>query len=161
MPVFLSHRTADDSLAQTVAHRLIFTHQIECYLDDVDKQANKPGAKDGITSLIVRRVNECTNLLALVTPNTQGSWWVPFEVGVARQAPRAISTYTSVAANQLPEYLTEWPVLRGENGIDKFAYYYKLQQAAIRTVLKDKTASASALSAIDTFHKQLRTALGQ
>lgn len=162
MPVFISHRTVDDPIAKQVYNRLTNVHGITCYLDDVDREAGVANASNRITALIVSRLNECTNLLALVTPNTKGSWWVPFEVGVARQAPRIITTFTNLGQSDLPQYLTEWPVLRGDNAVDTFATYYKKQVQVAKRSLVEKYASASeAASTVDTFHRQLKTALGQ
>ena len=79
MPVFISHRTADDVLARRVYDRLTREHQIRYYLDDLDKEAHRTSR---ITALIVDRLTSCSNLLALLTRNTKGSWWVPFKVGV-------------------------------------------------------------------------------
>jgi hypothetical protein len=156
MPVFISHRTADDAIARAVYGRLTKTHDIVCYLDDLDRETNTKN----ITSLIVGRVRQCTNLLVLVTPNTQGSWWVPFEVGVAREAPRVITSYTNLLQQQLPEYLTEWPVLRGDNAIDTFATLYTQKIGLVkRAFTEGRTASAA--SEVDSFHRQLRAALRQ
>lgn len=157
MPVFISHRSADDALARRVHDRLTITHRITCYLDDLDRQTTT----ENITALIVRRVKECTNLLALVTPNTKGSWWVPFEVGVAREAPRFITSFTNLLNSDLPEYLKEWPVLRGESAIDTFAKYYKLGAETKRNYSEGRSIITANASDVDSFHRQLKTALGQ
>jgi hypothetical protein len=162
MPVFISHRTADDTIARAVRDRLTNIHGITCYLDDLDKEAGYANQSNRVTALILRRLNDCTNLLALVTQNTRGSWWVPFEVGVARQAPRIITSYTNLAQGELPEFLTEWPVLRGENAIDTFAAYYKKQAPIVKRSLIEKFAAASeGIAGVDAFHGQLKAALGQ
>lgn len=63
----------------------------------------------------------CDTLLAIVTNNTKESWWVPFEIGTAREMPRVIVSCTSLPdrasyqRDALPEYLLEWPRLRTEN----------------------------------------------
>ncbi len=114
MPVFISHRTADDEIAKAVYQRLRFHHNIECYIDDIDEELRRARGTAVVTSLIVERLNACTNLLAIVTQNTQGSWWVPFEVGIARQAPRVITSFTNQRDSAMPEFLLEWPRLRGE-----------------------------------------------
>jgi hypothetical protein len=162
MPVFISHRTADDVIARGVRDRLTNVHGITCYLDDLDKEAGPANQNNRVTALIVNRLSACTNLLAIVTHNTQGSWWVPFEVGVARQAPRFITSYTSLAQGELPQYLTEWPVLRGNTAIDTFAGYYKQQSGTAKRTLLEKSAQMSNGNAsVDSFHRQLKAALGQ
>jgi hypothetical protein len=158
VPVFISHRTVDDVLARHVYDRLSRVHQIVCYLDDLDRQTQTTA----ITSLIVSRIRECTNLLALMTPNTKGSWWVPFEVGVAREAPRIITSFTNLPQHDLPEYLTEWPVLRGDGAIDKFAEHYKRGAQRVRqALLERRTNVLDGIEGVDEFHRQLKAALGQ
>src|SRR6185369_4061960 len=90
MPVFLSHRTADDAKAQALAARLKIRHNISCYLDHFDPAAVTTKA---ITDLLVGRINLCTHLMALITDQTVGSWWVPFEIGVARQGDKRITSF--------------------------------------------------------------------
>ena len=159
MPVFISHRTADDVVARTVHDRLTRVHGIQCYLDDLDREAHRTSK---ITALIVDRLKSCSNLLALVTRNTKGSWWVPFEVGVARQAPRIITSYTDLQQGELPEYLREWPVLRGENAVDIFAVHYRRQVATIRrTVLESRGAPSEGIAAVSQFHSALKAELRQ
>jgi hypothetical protein len=162
MPVFLSHSTPDDSLARSVYDRLTTIHGIKCYIDDLDKQAGVARGTPAITTLILSRLESCTHLLAVVTQNTARSWWVPFEVGVARRAPRVISTYTNTGMQSLPEFLKEWPVLTGANAVDEFAKLYKSQQVFLLRELKEGTAARpSAVASVDSFHRQLKTALGQ
>ena len=162
MPVFISHRTADDSIAQQVASRLKYHHGITVYIDDIDQQVSRARGTPAITGLLVRRVNECTNLLAIITQNTQGSWWVPFEIGIARQAPRVITSFTNQADASMPEYLLEWPRLRGSTAVDTFARLYKQQQKVLTEQVLEKRASASTqVSYVDQFHTALKAALGQ
>jgi hypothetical protein len=162
MPVFLSHSTPDDSLARSAYNRLTTLHGITCYIDDLDRQAHAVRGTSAITTLILSRLESCSHLLAVVTPNTAASWWVPFEVGVARRAPRVISTYTNSGVSALPAFLKEWPVLTGPNAVDEYAKLYKSQQVFLLRELKEATTSpSSATEAVDSFHRRLKTALGQ
>ena len=162
MPVFISHRTADDSIAQQVAFRLRHRHGIAVYIDDIDQQVSRTRGTPAITALLVRRVNECTNLLAIVTQNTRGSWWVPFEIGIARQAPRVITSFTNQADASLPEYLWDAPNIKNVSTVDTFARLYKQQQKVLTEQVLEKRASASTqVSYVDQFHTALKAALGQ
>ena len=159
MPVFISHRTADNVIAKTVYDRLTHTHGIVCYLDDLDKEAPY---SNRITALIVDRLTSCTNLLALITRNTKGSWWVPFEVGVARQAPRIITSYTDLPRVELPEFLTEWPVLYGVGAVDTFAEHYKRQVVNLRrNLVEQQGLTSERVASVSRFHRELKTALRQ
>ena len=155
MPVFISHRTKDDKIAQQVYRRLHFHHHIACYIDDFDDEARNTKK---ITDLILNRINSCTHLIAVVTSNTKGSWWVPFEIGVARRAPRIISSFTSLYSFELPEFLKEWPVLKGQNAIDIFARFYKEGK-----VIQEKQYSNlnAQIRAVDVMHNKLIDILKQ
>jgi len=162
MPVFISHRTADNEIAKWVAYRLEYQHGITVYIDDIDQELRSVQGTSAITSLLVSRVNACTNLLAIVTRNTEGSWWVPFEIGVARQSPRAITTMTNLGDPSLPEYLLEWPRLRGETAVDTFAQIYKQQKKILTEQVLEKRASVEAqINFVDLFQMRLKYALGQ
>lgn len=162
MPVFISHRTADNELAGRVAYRLKNRHNITVYVDDIDQELRRLQGTPAITGLLVRRVNACTNLLAIVTKNTEGSWWVPFEIGIARQAPRVITSMTNLSDASLPEYILEWPRLRGDDAVDTYAALYKKQQKLLTEQVMEKRASAlMQVSYVDQFHASLKRALGQ
>lgn len=161
MPVFISHRTADDHIAREAYDRLKFHHGIECYLDDIDARLKTADDRQ-LTKILVDAINKCTNLLAVVTQNTTGSWWVPFEIGVAKQAPRVICSVTNLQDLSLPGYLKEWPRLRGQSAIDQFAYLYKRQRDALQSRVMQKSAGESGqVNTVDDFHRQLKAALGQ
>lgn len=154
MPVFISHRTADDAKAQALAVRLKTRHNIPCYLDHFDPEASSTRK---ITDLLVERINVCTHLMALITNQTVGSWWVPFEIGVARQGERRITSYDSSSV-ALPEYLTEWPVLTSEGDLDKFAEAYHKDRAA-KPILEKYAAYARSITTADDFHRTLKSSL--
>jgi hypothetical protein len=156
MPVFLSHRTADDHVAQAIANRLMSYHKIFCYIDNFDPHTK---TTTQVTSLILERINTCTHILALITNNTIGSWWVPFEVGVARQANRRIAS-VDTSTQTLPEYLTEWPVLVGDSAIDAFAELYHEDKAA-RPLHEKRAAAQRTIGSADEFHRRLKAQLGQ
>ena len=161
MPVFISHRSADDVIAKNVAYRLKNIHGITCYLDDIDDRLRKVSPQE-LTKILVDMVNKCTNLLAVVTENTTGSWWVPYEIGVAKQAPRVITSMTNLRDAALPEYLMEWPRLRGESAVDTYARLYKLQkQLLVENVLEKRASASLQMSSVDGFHQRLKSQLGQ
>lgn len=96
MPVFISHRTADDAKAQALARRLLTRHNIRCYLDHFDPEARSTSE---ITSLIVGRINLCTHLMALVTDATVGSWWVPLKLAWLGRAIAGLQVLTTARLN--------------------------------------------------------------
>jgi hypothetical protein len=155
MPVFISHRTIDDDKAKVIAQRLSL-HNIKCYLDHVDPEAS---TTPRITALLMEKINQCTHLLALITISTRDSWWVPFEIGVARQADRRIVSYESNHV-VLPEYLKEWPILKTETDIDMFAEKYHRDKTA-KPLIEKYASFSKTISNADEFHHSLKSALGQ
>lgn len=158
MPVFISHRTQDDHIAQGVCRRLNGVHNIQCYLDDFDPDADPT---NGITKTILDNLERSTHLLAIITNNTQGSWWVPFEIGVAQHGARRISTYDS-STTTLPEFLKEWPVLVGDSAIDKFAAAYKRDANAARIrkgVIMEGAEARVQINSAAEFHAELKRSL--
>ena len=154
MPVFISHRTADDQKAHAIANHLHQHHNIKCYVDHLDPEA---ATTRQITELIVSRINLCTHLMALMTNATAGSWWVPFEVGVARQGDRRISTFDA-STLRLPEFLTEWPVIKTDRDLDLFAEAYHRDKSS--KPLREKYSQwQRAITSADDFHTKLKAAL--
>jgi TIR domain len=154
MPVFISHRTADDARAQALSGRLLTRHKIHCYLDHFDPKAKSTSE---ITNLIVGRINTCTHLMALVTNATVGSWWVPFEIGVARQGDRRITSFDDSTV-ELPEFLTEWPVMVSDADLDLFAEAYHRDRSS--KPLMERYASASrSIGTANEFHARLKSAI--
>lgn len=154
MPVFISHRTADDALATHVFAHLT-RHGIHCYLDNLDREAH---TTNDITALILSRMSLTSHLIAVVTQNTAGSWWVPFEIGVATESAKRIASYTRVRV-LLPEYLLKWPALESDSDLNTFAGEYKRDRP-----LQEKRAGfsrAEQRSDAETFHRILKAAIGQ
>jgi hypothetical protein len=154
MPVFISHRTADDAKAQAMAQRLFTRHNIRCYLDHFDPEAK---ATSEITTLIVGRINTCTHLMALVTNATVGSWWVPFEIGVARQGDRRITSF-DFSTVKLPEFLTEWPVMTSDTDLDLFAEAYHRDRAS-KPIMEKYASVSRSIGTSDEFHAKLKNAI--
>lgn len=161
MPVFISHRTQDDEIARGIYRHLQNSHRIECYIDDFDEVAGIAQKTNRITDRILERLEYCTHLLALVTENTEGSWWVPFEIGVARRAPRVISTFTNLYGSDLPEYLREWPILRSDNALDEYAKIYHTYKTQTTQIFQESVQLPNRREFADRVHRQLKRQLNQ
>lgn len=161
MSIFISHTTADDALAQAVYNQLKHKHHIECYIDNMDETLKNSRGDASLASLLVNRLRKCNTLLAIITKNTKSSWWVPFEIGTARQMPRAISSYTNLEEPsrhsldyKLPEYLLEWPRLRTREDIDIFASQYNNSLAG-KTIMTRDYATAFEASALKSLGQRI------
>lgn len=170
MPIFISHTTRDDELAKKVFWRLNRIHDITCYIDDMDKELGNNRGKSILTPLLVDRLRKCDTLLAVVTENTKGSWWVPFEIGTAREMPRVISSFTPLPDRSsyswqetLPEYLLEWPRLRSDSDIDVFAREYKRQSLLLEKSigLENFSQRSASVNNARSFESTVMKSLGQ
>lgn len=170
MPIFISHTTRDDLLAKNVFLRLTRIHNLTCYIDDMDKELGKNRGKSSLTPILVERLRKCDTLLAIVTENTKGSWWVPFEIGTAREMPLVISSFTPLPdrltnnwQETLPEYLLEWPRLRSDSDIDIFAKEYKKHSIFLEKNIGLRTFSQESASVdyVRTFESNVMKSLNQ
>ncbi|EMO2347514.1 TPA: toll/interleukin-1 receptor domain-containing protein [Acinetobacter baumannii] len=172
MPVFISYRAKDREVALTIAQKLK-ANNIEFYLDVIDEES--VNAND-ITEVITRNIKRCTHLMAIISPNTQGSWWVPFEIGEATVINRRICSFAynttgldltranmHTYKNFLPEYLHKWPVLLHERELQNFIFQYKKdnENQALYDSLTTASTTFGTLSkrGADEFHKNLKAML--
>ena len=155
--VFISHKLEDAQQAKAIADRLRNVHQIESYLDVLDPVIGKSGEE--LARYIRDKLATCTQLLAVITPATKESWWVPWEIGVASEKDYPLATYGGTVA--LPDFLKKWPVLKSEQHLD--AYARASQQADRERLLLERTATASAArkSSTQEFYRSLRSQIGQ
>jgi hypothetical protein len=160
MKVFISHQLTDSGLAGRIDTRLRLTHGISTYLDQRDPNASAAG--DDLGEYLRRTLGTCSHLLAVVSPATQGSWWVPWEIGVATEKDYPISTFSGGPTSSLPEYLRKWPYLKNDAELD--VYVAKARVAERSVVLSEqmgRSRTASQRTATRDFHTSLKSALGQ
>ncbi|WP_122780289.1 toll/interleukin-1 receptor domain-containing protein, partial [Pseudomonas viridiflava] len=114
MKIFLSHQQTDSLLALRIQGHLKNNQDIDCYLDVIDPKFNNG---EDIAAHVRRELDRCTQLLAVVSDATKGSWWVPWEIGVATEKDFPLATFGGDI--ELPEYLKKWPYLRSISDLDK------------------------------------------
>ena len=119
---FISHKSTDILPAEQAASILGRTG-LTPYLDRWDPKVNgdSPELEDYLRGLI----RDIPNMLTVVSPETINSWWVPFEVGVARETRSQIATYLipgGVGTRlDLPSYLRKWPILATHGELAQWA----------------------------------------
>ena len=119
--VFISHQARDTDTARGIAKSLQ-DFGLDSYLDVEDEAiiADTPELEVRLRSIIA----ESTTLLAVMTAHTKESWWVPFEIGAARQADCLLASYvdrSSFGHRELPSYLKRWPVVSSTSGLRVWA----------------------------------------
>lgn len=160
MPVFIAHRTQDDGIAQRIYTRLSGNWGITCFLDNFDPYRKYTAS---ITKTILDAVDKSTHLLVVISHSTRESWWVPYEIGAAQRGSQRITSYRS-AGVELPDYLSEWPIIETDEQIDLFAQAYELDVYGTslrrRTLLSEIDCTVQRMKA-DTFHRNLKQMLNQ
>lgn len=159
MKIFLSHQRTDSSIALQIQRHLKSNHGIDCYLDIVDNQFDNG---EDIAEHVRKELNNCTQLLAVVSDTTKKSWWVPWEIGVATEKDFPLATFGG--GIELPEYLKKWPYLRNISDLDKYAEASKDASKRLVTATLESASSGTTVfrgDATKYFYKTLRAKLGQ
>jgi hypothetical protein len=109
--VFISHRRTDKPLAMAVA-AVLAAQGLHYWFDENDedtRQAADLGKADdqALVYSIERGIRHCTQLLGLLSAETRGSWWVPYEIGFSRSQD-AHTSYLVLESirkmEEIPEY---------------------------------------------------------
>ena len=116
MKFFISHKQEDASTALLIEHELELLG-IPAYLDVLDNTVTQSGQE--MTEHIKKKINDCTDIIVIMSRLTLASQWVPFEVGIAAQ--RDLPTATFLRSDvPLPEFLEYWPRLKYSTDIKKY-----------------------------------------
>jgi len=106
--VFVSHQFADSPMATEVGEQLKAL-EIDVWLDTEDSASQRAAASgdhEKLAEAVEWGLSNCTHLLALISPKTRGSWWVPFEVGSARGRAKPLIFFVHKDVIELPAWLT-------------------------------------------------------
>lgn len=119
---FISHKSTDISAAQEAAS-ILHDAGLVGYLDHWDP--NVSGDSPDLEDYLREVIRETPSMLTVVSPSTSLSWWVPFEVGVARETESQIATYLLISPGSpklaLPSYLRKWPILASRRALQGWA----------------------------------------
>jgi hypothetical protein len=158
MKVFISHQLRDAALAAQISDRLKLTHRIDSYLDITDPDANKHGEE--LAQHVRTQLAACTQLLAVVSPATVESWWVPWEIGIATERDYPLATYVGGMVTP-PDYLKKWPFLRNLTDLDSYVDASRSFERAFNTQILRESTGVAQSRALSTFYRDLRHALRQ
>lgn len=156
--IFISHRKADEAEAKKMAAYL-GSKSVQSYLDVLDPSTKT--ASD-ITKHIMNNLNKCSHVIVIFSKNTEGSMWVPFELGAAYKSEKGIGTYLAELVTT-PEYLNTFPRMKTSQDIDKFVDEYKKDQMLNKSFNNDGRSIILNESAgrADRFISRLKNRLGQ
>lgn len=121
--IFLSHISIDKASATAIGQYITQQGDIDIYLDvsDPDLQAavrtNDPVR---MTRFIERGLSHSTHIMCLVSADTVRSWWVPYELGFAKNANKHLSTLKLKGDVDLPSYLEISEIIRGTKSLNQY-----------------------------------------
>lgn len=156
--VFLSHKNDDSDIAGAIALRLRNQHQIDVYLDVIDRNLGKTGPD--LANYIRDEMEKCTQFLAVISAKTRESQWVPWEIGVATEKEKPLASFINPPAT-IPEFLQKWPYLQSQPDVDRYAEVSKRTYLTQQDSLRRTTASVARRTAFRDFHTSLKAQLGQ
>ncbi len=156
--VFISHKSDDSQLAEQVAYR-VRSNGLAVYLDLIDPALKEDGPE--LTEHLLSCMDKCSQLIAVVSDRTKGSWWVPWEIGVGSEKNFHMASF-SVRSVKLPEYLEKWPALHSNTDIDLYCDFSKkyARRTARRStnVFRESVGRIQKEDAAD-FHSELKRQL--
>jgi hypothetical protein len=120
--VFLSYKHTDKATAWALAHYLDL-RGIRVFID-VHDNTLAPGQGD-LDDALVTAIDNSNTMVIVVSDDTQGSWWVPWEVGVSTPSGKPKALYKPRANRALPEYLKKLERLWNSAEADSWVTAYR------------------------------------
>lgn len=113
--MFISYQASDLNEAQKVADYLS-NSGVEIYFDRYDGDLRLQSQRDNprvVTEAICSGINNSSHMVAIVSPNTVSSSWVPFEIGFGYDKTElAVLCLKGIPKGKLPEYARIAKVIR-------------------------------------------------
>lgn len=116
MKIFISHKQEDAYTANKIAGELRALN-VDYYLDLLDSSIEQSGRE--LTNHIRENLNNCTDIIVIMSEITKFSQWVPFEIGMAAQKDMPTATFLRADVS-LPDFLEYWPRLKDPQDIRKY-----------------------------------------
>jgi Thoeris protein ThsB, TIR-like domain len=148
--IFLSHISVDKSSATAIGDYIKKQGDIDIYLDLNDEDLQSAVRRDdpmGITRFIEQGLSSSTHIMCLVSAATVGSWWVPYELGFAKNAGKHLSTLKLKGEITLPAYLKISEIIPGTKTLNDFLTRVRQglgKTAAVRSLTETLISHTSA-----------------
>ena len=107
--VFLSYRHSEKATAWELAHDL--DRRGRRVFIDVHDNTLVPG-QENLDDALVTAIDNARTMIIVVSDETQGSWWVPWEIGVSTPFGKPRAMYKPQTSRPLPAYLEKLQRLR-------------------------------------------------
>lgn len=105
--IFLSYTSEDRNTVKKIGEYIQnagFNIYLDIY-DDKLQQAVSEGDPIAITKNIEKGLSFSTDVVSIVSEETVGSWWVPYEIGYGKRANKPLATLTLKDTVTIPAFL--------------------------------------------------------
>lgn len=129
--IFISHKSEDIKAAKAVAE-VIMSNGVDVYLDVNDsglQSATRENDSQKIVDCIENALLKSSHICVLVTNKTKESWWVPYEVGYAKNGEKNIASLLLKDVYDFPDFLKIERKLRGLSDLKNYIKEISGQQA--------------------------------
>lgn len=152
MRVFISHKQEDAKIAKMVFDKFKAL-EVDCYLDLLDNSISGSGKE--LTNHIKSNLNNCTDIVVVMSERTRFSQWVPFEVGMSAQINMPTATFLNEYVT-LPDFLEYWPRLKYLSDINEYVKARKevFEQSNYKGIYE--SASMHSRNQVDEFYSLLK-----
>lgn len=157
MKVFISHKKEDETQAAKIALQLQL-QSVDSYLDLLDPSITGDGK--ALTDHIKRELNDCTDIIVIMSENTRFSQWVPFEVGMSAQIDMPTASYLQEGV-VLPSFLSYWPRLKTPKDVETYVEVRKTVEREMRTLYGAQQSSTRQKAETERFYSQLKARLSK
>ena len=155
MKIFISHKKEDEYAATRIANELRLLG-VGFYLDVMDN--NTTGSGKELTDHIRENLNDCTDIIVIMSNQTRYSQWVPFEVGMSAQLNMPTATFLEENV-YLPEFLEFWPRLKYPSDIRKYVSVRRRYNFQRRSHFDSLEFASQRESNLATFYSALKREL--
>ena len=109
--VFISYTRKDEEEALRVGEKIERQTNLTVWIDILDDLI--VGDHVGLITHITETIKKCAGFVAVVSPETKNSWWVPGEFFIAQDNGTIIGTYLTANpyTENLPSYMKGWPIM--------------------------------------------------
>lgn len=157
MKIFISHKK-EDALWANALYDLIKRQGVDAYLDVLDPSIVAEGK--ALTDHIKAALNQCTDIIVVMSENTRYSQWVPFEVGMSAQIDMPTATFLQKSVS-MPSFLQYWPRLSKPEEVILYISTRKTVEQEMRSKYGTYEFASRQKTETETFYARLKPQLGK
>jgi hypothetical protein len=157
MKVFISHKKEDELEALRI-NIMLKSLNVDSYLDLLDPSITGDGK--ALTDHIKNQLNDCTDIIVVMSEATRFSQWVPFEVGMSAQIDMPTANYLKEGVD-LPSFLSYWPRLKTTKDVETYIQVRRKVENEMKSIYEDRQFNTRQKIETEKFYAQLKFKLNQ